>query len=95
MKNSELTILIADDDPISRVLLVNWANRSGYTVLSAPDGKHASDLLRAYRVDIGIFDWDMPYRTSIELCRRVRSTRGNAPQFYETWFTRRGGSETL
>jgi sigma-B regulation protein RsbU (phosphoserine phosphatase) len=76
--NTDITVLIADDDACSRILAKNCLVEWGYTVLAAVDGKHARELLRAHRVDICIFDWDMPGMTGIELCKWLRSTQLDA-----------------
>jgi CheY-like chemotaxis protein len=75
VESADITVLIADDDAGSRILVKNCLVQWGYTVLAAVDGKHARELLRAHRVDICILDWDMPGMTGIELCEWLRTTQ--------------------
>jgi diguanylate cyclase (GGDEF)-like protein len=77
-----MKVLIADDEPVSRRLLESSLKRWGYEVLVASDGLEATRMLRGPDAPkLVIFDWMMPGRDGIELCREVRA-RKNEPYTY-------------
>ena len=67
-----LTVLIADDDPAMRRLMVHIVTRAGYRTLEASDGRDALTQVLAHQPELLITDWDMPGLTGVELCRRLR-----------------------
>jgi len=67
-----MRILIAEDDPISMLVLRRTLEKLGHGVESARDGAEAWDLFQAKDFDVVITDWMMPLMDGIELCRRVR-----------------------
>jgi diguanylate cyclase (GGDEF)-like protein len=68
-----MTILIAEDDPVSSLLLRRSLEGLDLDVVVARDGEEAWELIRA-RDDIRlvISDWMMPRIDGPELCRRIR-----------------------
>ncbi|MBV8897269.1 MAG: diguanylate cyclase [Acidobacteriaceae bacterium] len=70
-----MKVLIADDQPMSRVILRKSVERWGYEVVLAANGLEAWEILaRADSPPMAILDWMMPDITGPELCRRVRDT---------------------
>jgi two-component system cell cycle response regulator len=67
-----MRVLIADDDPTSRILLKAMVSRLGHECLVAEDGSRAWELVCAGGVDVLLTDWMMPGVDGPELCRRVR-----------------------
>ena len=67
-----MRVLVADDDPTSRVVLKSVVTRLGHDCLVATDGSGAWDLLLSEPVDVLLTDWMMPGLDGPELCRRVR-----------------------
>jgi DNA-binding response OmpR family regulator len=66
-------ILIADDDPICRLLLESSLDAAGLEVVVAGDGDEAWQLLRgADGPLLAILDWHMPGVDGLELCRRLQ-----------------------
>ena len=53
-------ILIADDNPVNRLLLGRGLEQQGHTVLFAEHGREALDLLRRQRFDLLLLDVLMP-----------------------------------
>lgn len=74
-----LTILIAEDDLLSRMVLERSVVQWGYQMVSAVDGGCAHELLQSRRVDVCILDWDMPGMTGIEVCRWLRANTDQCP----------------
>lgn len=68
-----LTILIAEDDLLSRMVLERSVVQWGYQMISAVDGENAHQILKSRSVDVCVLDWDMPGMTGIEICRWLRA----------------------
>jgi two-component system cell cycle response regulator len=70
---SEVKILIADDDSISRRLLERTLQHSGYEVITAEDGRQAaSELSKTDGPRLALVDWMMPELDGLGVCREVR-----------------------
>ena len=65
-------ILVAEDDPDARELLVLLLAHGDYSVISAADGVEALDLLRTEHPDLLITDIVMPRMDGYELVRQLR-----------------------
>ncbi len=74
------TLLVAEDEPNLRELLVDILKENGYRVLAAGDGVEALKLCKSCRkaLDMLIADVVMPRMSGIELTRRLRQTRPDA-----------------
>src|SRR5262245_13696052 len=69
-------ILIAEDDPISRQLVVTRLTRWGYETQQAVDGAQAWELLQqAGAPRLAVLDWMMPELSGVDLCRKVRAEK--------------------
>lgn len=66
-------ILIAEDEPVSRKLLVAALTRMGHEVVAASDGKAAWEALQKDDFRLVIADWEMPEMDGLELVQRARS----------------------
>jgi len=66
------TVLIVDDDPISRTTMAARLVRIGCRVLQAGDGMMGLALLRRERPDLTILDWRMPGLDGPSFCEEVR-----------------------
>lgn len=71
-------ILIVDDDPEIRQLLVDYLTRNGFEAHSARDGREMGDMLGRHAVDLVVLDLMLPDADGLELCRRLR-VRSNLP----------------
>ena len=60
-------ILIAEDDPNIRRMLVVWLGREGYRTAEACNGREALLAMRAGQVDLVILDLMMPEVTGLEV----------------------------
>jgi DNA-binding response OmpR family regulator len=69
-----LTILVAEDDLLSRMVLERSVVQWGYQLLSAGDGESAKELLKTRSIDVCLLDWDMPKMTGIEVCKWLRTS---------------------
>jgi two-component system OmpR family response regulator len=66
-------ILIADDDPHIRQLLVFAFAKAGLDTLEAADGEAAIDLVAKHQPDLIVLDINMPRMDGLEVCRRLRA----------------------
>jgi DNA-binding response OmpR family regulator len=67
-----MDILIAEDDFISRKLLVNILEELGHVVTVATDGQEAWEAYKAQPCRLIITDWLMPNMDGLELVRKIR-----------------------
>jgi phosphoserine phosphatase RsbU/P len=66
-------ILVAEDDPVSRLLLVSLLKKWGYDTVVTTNGAEAWHVLTAAKPPLlAIMDWMMPEVDGVELCRKVR-----------------------
>jgi two-component system, chemotaxis family, chemotaxis protein CheY len=70
----KLKILIVDDSPTMRRILVNTVIKAGYSdVKEAEDGKDALAKLLAGDFTLLMTDWNMPIMNGLELTQAVRA----------------------
>lgn len=65
-------ILIVDDIPTNRAVLISLLSRSGREVFEAPDGERALELIERNPLDLVILDVLMPGLSGIEVLERIR-----------------------
>ena len=67
------TVLIVEDAPEYRDLLVTLFGDNGFDVRSTPDGQTAIDLARASPPDVVVLDVGLGGIDGVEVCRRLRT----------------------
>lgn len=67
------TILVADDDPHIRQLLVFALSKAGLDAIEAEDGEAALAAAASHAPDLIVLDINMPRMDGIEVCRRLRA----------------------
>jgi two-component system, chemotaxis family, chemotaxis protein CheY len=67
-------ILVVDDDPVMRRVLLSVLERAQYDVLASTDGREAWTELAEARIDLVITDREMPAMNGLELLRAVRQS---------------------
>lgn len=88
-------ILVTDDDPTSRRLLVRILSRAGFTCTEAKDGIEALELIHAEPPSLLLLDFDMPQMDGAEVLKRLR--RDDNPmiaQIPAIMLTGHGGEES-
>jgi len=70
------TVLIADDDAISRKLLRRLLEQDGYAVCAAADGMEALELFAEESIDLVLLDIVMPGLDGISVLERLKATPG-------------------
>lgn len=68
------TILLVDDDPHIRQLLVFAFGKAGLDTIEAADGEGALTQVERHDPDLVILDINMPRMDGLEVCRRLRAT---------------------
>ena len=72
MENTD-SILIVDDDPEIRRLLVDYLARNGYSAVSARDGREMWHVLERHAIDLIVLDLMLPDTDGLTLCRDLRA----------------------
>src|SRR5881392_2191808 len=67
------TVLVVDDEPTIREIVVGYLDREGYKTLEAADGHRARELLEGDSPDLVVLDVMLPGTDGLELCRWIRS----------------------
>ena len=81
-------ILIADDDPVARLVLNKTLTRLGHTVVAFDNGRDALDALLAPNGPcFAILDWMMPGADGLTVCRAIRERQN--PYVYVILLTSR------
>jgi len=72
------TILVVDDDPATRALLVEALAEEGYAVRTAPDGAGALAQVAAGGIGLVLLDLKMPGLDGFAVCRALRARAATA-----------------
>jgi PAS domain S-box-containing protein len=74
-----LTILAVDDDALVLMNTVAMLEDMGHTVLEAPSGARALEILNEHRIDLVLTDQAMPRMTGLELVQHIRARWPSLP----------------
>ncbi len=87
--DSDETVLLVEDDEAVRSITRTMLRRRGYSVLEAPNGREALDLLARvdWRVDLVITDAVMPEMNGPELARAVELHAPQLPVLHMSGYT--------
>jgi len=89
------TVLVAEDDPDIRELLVIVFEGAGAAVVAVGNGQEALDALERGSVDLVVTDMWMPNMSGVDLCRRLRARPGGRglPVIMLSAYGRMGGRD--
>jgi len=74
MTTKDLKILVADDSPMTRRLIILHLEKIGYSqIVESENGLRALDIIRQGSIDLVISDWKMPEMDGLELLKEVRA----------------------
>jgi CheY-like chemotaxis protein/class 3 adenylate cyclase len=93
-RTASATVLVAEDSPLQRQLVVGALKAEGFHVLDAEDGAAAWTVLEQVAVDLLITDVEMPNLTGLQLARKVR-TESRTPQLPILMLTTLSGFEEI
>ncbi|OQY56880.1 MAG: hypothetical protein B6247_02250 [Candidatus Parabeggiatoa sp. nov. 2] len=69
----DIKILIVDDEPVNRQVLVNHLSLQHYVVVQVTNGMETLELIQAdFKPDLVLLDVMMPKMTGYEVCRQLR-----------------------
>jgi len=71
-----MSVLIVEDDAVSRDAISRTLQQEGYEVRTAANGREALEILAEHDCRLVITDWMMPGLTGIEFCRALRAGIG-------------------
>ena len=71
-------VLIVDDDPEIRRLLVDYLARNGFEAVAARDGREMWQALDRHAIDLVVLDLMLPDTDGLTLCRELRA-KSNLP----------------
>src|SRR5213595_2032359 len=66
------TVLVVDDEPIVRDVVVRYLERDGFRTLTASDGDTARDLIEQREPSLVVLDVMLPGTDGLSLCRWIR-----------------------
>jgi DNA-binding response OmpR family regulator len=67
------TVLVVDDEPIVREVVVRYLAREGHETVEAADGDAARTLLERSNPDLVVLDVMLPGTDGLDLCRWIRA----------------------
>ena len=67
------TVLVVDDEPTIREVVVRYLRRDGYQTLEAADGERARELVETGKPSLVVLDVMLPGTDGLALCRWIRS----------------------
>jgi len=70
-----MRILVAEDDPGLREVLIEGLQDAGYQVDAVERGDDAVEQLKFYEYDVAVLDWRMPGREGIDVVSWLRKQR--------------------
>jgi DNA-binding response OmpR family regulator len=68
------TVLVVDDEPIVRDVVVRYLRRDGHETLEAGTGEEAMTILERQLPSLVVLDVMLPGTDGLELCRRIRAS---------------------
>jgi two-component system KDP operon response regulator KdpE len=71
---SDVTILVVDDEPQIRRVMLTTLTSHGYSVVEARSGEEALERIRLERPELILLDVNLPGISGLETCREIRSS---------------------
>lgn len=72
------TVLVAEDDPDVRDLVVFKLEQLGFEVIAVEDGSKALSMARERLPDVAVLDISMPGMSGLDVCRMLRADTATA-----------------
>ena len=74
----DATILVVEDEPMNRELIVEWLADAYNDIVTAADGEEALAAVAEHDPDLVLLDIMLPGMDGYEVCRRLRANPGTA-----------------
>lgn len=82
---SDKTVLIAEDDALSRKLISLYLSPTGLNILWAKNGAEALELVRSHcQTDLALIDIQMPVLNGFEVARVLKRDHSHIPIIIQT-----------
>jgi len=78
------TILVAEDDEVSLLLIEEMLSTTGIKVLKAVNGEEAMELFNKHRIDIILLDIQMPVKNGLVVLKEIKKQKPNLPVIIQT-----------
>lgn len=72
-------ILVVDDDPDLRELLVQYLEKNAFAVTAVKGGREMRQALADKAIDLIVLDLMLPHEDGLKLCRDLRATDASSP----------------
>ena len=79
LEHPEGTILVVEDEPLTRAKIVRALIKGNYQVVEAESGEQALASFRSVPVDLVVLDLLLPGMSGFEVCQCLRSGDGKTP----------------
>lgn len=79
MDNSELTILVIDDEAFVRETISDYLSDSGFEILGAGDGQEGLEIFRKNDPDAVLVDLNMPKVDGFEVLKAISAESPDTP----------------
>jgi DNA-binding response OmpR family regulator len=73
IENDAVSILVVDDEPVVRDVIVRYLAHAGYRTLEAGDGEAARELFEREEPSLVVLDLMLPGLDGLSLCRWIRA----------------------
>ena len=77
MTNSEITVLVVDDESAIRAMVVMALEKEGFICIEASDAHKAETMIKQFSPDILLLDWMMPGLSGVDFTRKLRRSEKN------------------
>ena len=74
-----IKVVLVDDEEDFRQLMTFWLESKGYSVIPAPDGKGAIQIVKENSPDIMFLDLHMPVMDGVEALKKIREFNNDIP----------------
>ena len=71
-------VLVADDDPVMRMLMLEMLSQVGLQGIEAADGEQAVNAFQTQEPDLILLDVDMPNMDGFAACRAMRELESSS-----------------
>ncbi len=72
----ELTIVVAEDEPVTLEILMRSLRKRGWVVYGASDGEKAEAMILEHRPQVALLDVHLPFRSGFELLKLAKEKLG-------------------
>jgi two-component system chemotaxis response regulator CheY len=89
-----IRLLVAEDEVVSRRLIVAALTEAGFDVVAAENGREAWEIVQREDIRLVVADWMMPEMDGLELVRNIRA-RTDQPYVYTLLLTSRSEKQDI